>query len=404
MKDFNRRNFIRLSGLSALPLIYSGLPEVVSAQLPAQTSTLNGSFSENERVWFINDGPMYKPTEYIRKLSEIDSKNKITRDSYGQGGTVEEMEKLFISITGKEAAVYMPSGTLANQLALSELSGGNTKIYVQETSHVFRDEADAAQKVFNKRLIPLAKGEAYFSAEDLKNSIKYYDEGEVFKSGSAGVVSVENPVRRNNGAFVPYEELKKIAEQCKQAGYKLHLDGARIYMAAAATGILVGDYAALFDTVYISLYKYLGAGGGAVLCGSKELICKMQHNIKIHGGSVYTSWANAAMAVHHLAGIDERLKKVWNRSTELFKDLNASGKVSVSPVEKNNTNMFYLKFEKGINNKKVIADLRENYFINLQSSNSEGVTRMTINETLLLQENDRIFDSFMKAIKGAGGS
>lgn len=158
MKDFNRRNFIRLSGLSALPLIYSGLPEVVSAQLPAQTSTLNGSFSENERVWFINDGPMYKPTEYIRKLSEIDSKNKITRDSYGQGGTVEEMEKLFISITGKEAAVYMPSGTLANQLALSELSGGNTKIYVQETSHVFRDEADAAQKVFNKRLIPLAKG------------------------------------------------------------------------------------------------------------------------------------------------------------------------------------------------------------------------------------------------------
>lgn len=102
----------------------------------------------------------------------------------------------------------MPSGTMANQLAIAVLSDENTKVFVQDTSHVYRDEADAAQSVFNKRLMPLAKNETYFTLEILKQAIENPGNEEVFKSG-IGCVSIENPVRRTDERMVPIEEIKR---------------------------------------------------------------------------------------------------------------------------------------------------------------------------------------------------
>lgn len=404
MQDFNRRNFIKISGLSVLPVI-TGIPLTLAAQKSVKAGKTIAPLpvDEKDRVWFVFDGPMYKPTQYIEKLQEIDRSKKIIRDFYGEGGSLDELTKKMADISGKEAAIYIPSGTMANQLAIHLLSGNNTKVFVQETSHVYRDEADAAQSLFNKRLIPLAKGEAYFTAADLKNAVEYYDDGEVFKSGSGGVVSIENPVRRNDGAYIPFEELKAISEYSKKAGYKLHLDGARIYMVTATTGRSVAEYASLFDTVYISLYKYLGAAGGAVLCGDKDLIDKMQHQIKIHGGTVFSSWGNAAMALYHLEGIDERMQKARNKASELFKSLNAINKIKISPAVKNGTNIYNLKFSKPLDGKKVAFTLREMYNIIIENPNSEGIVKLTVNDSILLQENDRLVDSFKDAVRSSAG-
>ncbi|MEO5984798.1 MAG: aminotransferase class I/II-fold pyridoxal phosphate-dependent enzyme [Ferruginibacter sp.] len=395
MTYLNRRRFLQLTGFTALPL-FSGI--AAAGKCPGVAIEPGPQFNKSD-VWFINDGPIYKPTEYIRKLNEIDSTQPIMRDFYGEGGAINDLQKKFIDVTGKQAAIYMPSGTLANQLAISELSGRNTKVFVQETSHVYRDEADAAQKIFNKRLIPLAKGEAYFTKDDLQKSVQYHEEGEVFKSGKGGVVSIENPVRRNNGAFVPFDELKKISDYCRANDLKLHLDGARIYMASAATGKSIAEYASLFDTVYISLYKYLGAGGGAILCGPVEVIEKMSHLIKIHGGSAFSSWANGAMALHHLDGLDERLRKSALKSAELFKLLNATGKMNIIPLEKNNTNGYSLKFAPGINAKKVVGELREKHSLIFQSPDPAGIITVRINDSILLQENATIVEKLMNTIK-----
>ena len=99
---------------------------------------------------------------YWEQLQQANSKQPVKVDRYGNGGAVADLEKKFETITGKEKAIYMPSGTMANQLAIAVLSGDNTKIFVQDTSHVYRDEADAAQSVYNKRLMPLAKNETLF--------------------------------------------------------------------------------------------------------------------------------------------------------------------------------------------------------------------------------------------------
>src|SRR5678815_5809724 len=92
--------------------------------------------------------------------------------------------------------------------------------------------------------------------------------------------------RRTDGRMIPIDEIKKISEYCRSKNIKLHLDGARIYMASAWSGVSINEYSTYFDTVYISLYKYLGASGGAILCGDKALIEKMPHMIKIHGGNM----------------------------------------------------------------------------------------------------------------------
>ena len=275
MKALNRRNFIKASGLTVLP---ATLPSI---NLLARSHNKQSAPANEPIVKFFGDGEFYDGLAYLEQLQVAHNRQPLKVDRYGSGGAVEELEKKFQGITGKEKAIFMPSGTMANQFAITALSGENTKVFVQDTSHVYRDEADAAQSIFNKRLMPLAKDQAFFTADDLKKAIESLDNEEVFKSG-IGCVSIENPVRRSDGRMVPIEEIKKISEYCRSKNLKLHLDGARIYMASAWSGVSIKEYSGYFDTIYISLYKYLGASGGAILCGDKPLIDKMPHMIKIH--------------------------------------------------------------------------------------------------------------------------
>ena len=115
MGTYKRRDFLKLSSLSALPVIASAAP------FKAFATEKNMPSKDSEAVYFINDGIFYRPEDFINKLQEINTTNPIDRDSYGEGGAMEKLLKKFIEITGKEAAVYLPTGTLANQLAISFL-------------------------------------------------------------------------------------------------------------------------------------------------------------------------------------------------------------------------------------------------------------------------------------------
>lgn len=387
----NRRNFLKLSGLSVLPAV-----------LPATSlfaAEKNDDFPPVDEpiVRFGGDGEMFEPAAYLEILKQVNATAAIGRDSYGNGGAVAALEKKFEEITGKEKAVFMPTGTMANQLAIAVLSGENTKVFVQDLSHVYRDEADAAQSVFQKRLMPLAMGETCFTADELKRAVESLGELEVFKSG-IGAISIENPVRRSNGRMVAIEEIRKISEYCRSNNFKLHLDGARIYMASAWSGVSVKEYASYFDTVYISLYKYLGAASGAILCGDKKIMEKMPHLIKIHGGTMYGNWANAAMALHRLEGLETRLKDVVSRSAELFALLNKIPGITITALNAG-TNIYQLQLGKEVDAKKMNASLRNTYNIRIPlppDSNSKSF--ITVNETLLYRDNNYIVEAFKKAM------
>jgi threonine aldolase len=391
MPPFNRRNFLRTSGLGLLPAVIP-FTSVLAAGKKENTYAPPGT----PIIKFYGDGEMFEPGDYLNELQKAHTATNIARDRYGSGGVVEALEKKFAALTGKEKAIFMPSGTMANQLAIAVLSGDNTKVFVQDTSHVYRDEADAAQSVFNKRLMPLAKDETYFTAKQLQTAVENLNSEEVFKSG-IGAVSIENPVRRTDGRAVPIEEIQKISMYCRNNNIKLHLDGARIFMASAWTGISVSEYASHFDTVYISLYKYLGAGAGAILSGPAAVIDKMTHLIKIHGGAMYSNWTNAAMALYRLEGFETRLKDAVRMSNEIFAELNKVPGIKIKAFE-GGTNIYALELDKEIDGKKMQQTLNKDFNIRIPRPNDKNQTQLSVNETLLYQNAAYIINAFRKSI------
>ncbi len=390
MPLIQRRNFLKTSALSILPVISPILTSAASVGL--ETNPL----PESPIIKFWGDGEMFEPGDYINELQKANAINKIVKDRYGSGGSIESLERKFAEITGKESAIFMPSGTMANQMAIAALSGNNTKVFVQETSHVYRDEADAAQSVFRKRLMPLAKNETYFTAEQLREAIDSLPGEEVFHSG-IGAVSIENPVRRTDGRMVPLDEIKKISEYCRSKKIKLHLDGARLFMASGWSGISIKEYASYFDTVYISLYKYLGASAGAILCGDKNLIENMPHLMKIHGGSMYGNWTNAAMALHRLEDFESRLQISIKRANEIFTELNKLSAIKISPLN-GGTNIYTFTLSEGKDGKKFQESINKSYQIRIPPFNKKNETRLTVNETILYQPAEYVIQSFNKSI------
>jgi len=392
MPSLERRDFLKLGGLSFLPFAVPGF---------AANQFQEKEFIADEPIIkFFLDGEMFTPTEYLTILSKYNQTNPFAKDRYGVGGVVESLEKKFQELTGKEKAIFMPSGTMANQFAIAVLCGDDTKVFVQETSHVYRDEADAAQSVFQKRLIPLGKGKAYFTAEELENEVNYHNNGEVFKSG-IGVVSIENPVRRADGRMVPLDEIKKISAYCRKNNFRLHMDGARINVGSVFSGISIKEYASYFDTIYISLYKALGAASGAVLCGTKDVIDKMVHQMKIHGGSMYGNWLNAAMALNRIEGLESRLKTAITNANKIFTEVNKIPGINISPLE-GGSNIYRLKITGSFNGSKMTQELASKYNMRMAPPNADKEIMITVNETLLYREPDWIIDAFRNAIKSAG--
>jgi len=393
-KTNSRRVFIKkcgVTGITAVPLFLNPFVPIAAAN-PAAKEELGSS-----RVNYVDDGLMISPPDYLRKLEEINAEKSIERDFYGQGGATQLLEEKFAEITGKEKAIYLPSGTMANQLAIKLLNGINTKVIVPENSHIYRDEADAAQSVHSLRLIPTGKDKPFFDLEDVKASIDYLNQSEVFESG-LGTIAIESPVRRADGAVVPFETLREITEFAIENGYKMHLDGARLHLASFYTGVSIVEYASLFDTVYISLYKYLHANGGAVLCGDEDLINRVSHQIKILGGTVYQNWTNTSVALHSLENIEARWKQVLAVGGELIGKLNELPKVNVKTIE-NGSNIYRLKFADSVNVKEVATHLYKEEDMMIRRPNEAGEINFYLNESVLRRDINAQLDSWKRALK-----
>jgi len=393
MSENSRREFLKKLGFLALPLF---LP---TSRLEAASllSPYNPGKSDLFPVSFLYDGLVLSTGDYIAKLNEINESKPIEEGFYLNGGITNQLEYEFAKITGKEKAVFVPTGTLANQLAIKILSGENTKVIVPENSHIFRDEADAAQSVNNKRLIPVGRGKDYYDLQELKAEINYLDKNEAFKSGLY-TVAIENPVRRADERVVPIETIKNISEYSRENGYKLHLDGARLHMAAAFTGVSVVEYASYFDTVYISLYKYLNGCFGAMLCGDSEVIDKVPHLIKIYGGTILQAWPSTAVAYYYLNGIDERLQQTIKTSEKLIAELNKIEGVNISSLS-GGTNIFYMKLDEKINYDEFRKFLSVEYNILLRPMSDDKIVKFVINESVLTRKTQAIVEAFSTGVK-----
>jgi threonine aldolase len=394
----SRRDFFKSGALAALPILIPAAG--FGNYLRVEDQDLNPGNAKSP-LNFVFDGPWFTPQAYMEKLQEIDRVKPIEPDVYSNGGATRELEEEFARITGKEKAIYLPTGTMANQLAMKLLNGSYTKVIVPENSHIFRDEADAAQSVHRLRLIPLGKGNPYFELKELKDTISYLDENEVFRS-RLGTVVIENPVRRADGTVIPLETIKELTSWCRDHGFKLHLDGARIHIASAYSGVPVSEYSSCFDTVYVSLYKYLNAAGGGILCGDAGLIDQVPHQIKILGGNMLHSWINTAMALHYLDGVKERWNQIVRVANALIAELNKIKGLLITPVNKG-SNVYDMQLDEKISMQEFFAYMLREHQISFRPPEKSGIVKFKVNQTLLTRNPDEILQAFRQGVEQALG-
>src|ERR1700738_2576982 len=200
---------------------------------------------------FRSDGLALSPAEYSRLLVRLAEERGIAADEFSREGIVAELEERMAALLGKEMALFLPSGTLANHLALRVLATRGRRVLVQRESHIYNDTGDCTQELSGLTLLPLAPQRATFTLAEVKAEVARAEEGRV--STPVGVISIESPVRRVLGGGFDFAEMQRIAAFAQERRIGLHLDGARIFLASAYTGIAPARYAALFDTVYVSL-------------------------------------------------------------------------------------------------------------------------------------------------------
>ncbi len=242
-----------------------------------------------KRVYATGDGIPHTPAEYAALLASLTGKGEIARDHYSLGGVVEQLESQVAAVLGKEAAVWLPTGTLANHLAVRLLAGNRRRVLVQAESHLMNDCGDCAGTLSGLHLMPLAPGKATFTLEEVERAAYESSMGRV--ATPIGAIQIESPVRRRQGERFDFEQMKKIAAWARAHSVGLHLDGARIFLECGYTSRPVKEYTALFDTVYVSMYKYFNAAAGAVLAGPKALLADLFQTRRMFGGGLVPSVA-----------------------------------------------------------------------------------------------------------------
>ncbi len=288
------------------------------------------------------DGIHHTPAEYSALLQKLSA--GIEADSYSRGGVVAKLEQSVAAALGKETAVWLSTGTLANHLAVRLLAGEKRRVVVQHECHLFNDCGDCCQTLSGLNLIPLARDQATFTVEDLEREAERSASGRV--SVPIGAIQIETPVRRKTGEAFDLGEMKRVSRWARERKINLHLDGARLYLASAYSGVPVREYAALFDTVYISMYKYFNAASGAILAGPKSLLENLYHPRRMFGNGLSQVWPFAAVALHFFEGFPERYAKAVAISEHVITSLQADSRFEVTRVP-NGTNIFYLQVKGG---------------------------------------------------------
>ncbi len=357
-----------------------------------------GFAPEDRPVHFCADGLALSPSDYAQLLARLAEEDGIAADEFSRGGAVARLEERMAAALGKETAVFMPSGTLANLLAVRLLARRGRRVLVQRESHLYNDVGDGAQELGGLTLIPLVPGQATFSLAEVAAEAARAEEGRV--ATPIGAISIESPVRRLAGETFDFAEMRRIAGFARERDIGLHFDGARVFLAAPYTGIAPAEYAALFDTVYVSLYKYFNAGGGAVLAGPRRLLDGLYHQRRMFGGGLRQAWPYAAVALHYLDGFEERFARAAAAADTLFRTLaeEAGCDILRSPAATNVTRLRLRRADAAALPERL---RRHGIAIRpaLRAAPDEALFELTLNETILRRPIAEIAELFVAALR-----
>jgi threonine aldolase len=217
-------------------------------------------------------------------------------DQYGEDPSTNRLQARCAELLGKQAALWLPSGTMANQVALRTLTRPGDEVVACRESHAAWHEAGGAAANAGVQVHEIGQG-GWFSAETLREAVKPRNFA-IFPTTT--LVQVENTHNRAGGVVVPQAEVLRISAVARELGLATFLDGARLWNASAASGLPLHELAAPFDLVAVAFSKGLGAPGGSLLAGSKALIDGADRHRRRLGGAMRQNGIFSAAALHAL--------------------------------------------------------------------------------------------------------
>ena len=257
---------------------------------------------------------------------------KVGDDVFGEDPTINELEQLVASLFGMEAAIFCPSGTMTNQIAIKCHTQPGDEVICDESSHVYQYEGGGI--AFNSSAsVKLLKGDrGRITAEQVKSSINRDDNHKARTS----LVSLENTSNLGGGSCYKFEEIKKIKNICLENNLALHLDGARTWNALVAKNETPKQYGEVFNSISVCLSKGLGCPVGSLLVGEKGFIKKARRIRKVFGGGMRQAGFIAAAGIYAIQNNFQRLKEDHLHATQISEELKSKYFIKeILPVETN---------------------------------------------------------------------
>lgn len=255
-------------------------------------------------------------------------------DVYGDDPTVKALERATADLLGKEDAVYMPTGTMTNQVGIRAHTEPGDAVLLDQNAHVYILEggAPAAFSGVLPRLLPGVRG--IFTPADVEAAVgSAHPFFPATIPAPVRLLCLENTHNIGGGAIWPLEQLRAVTRTGRDLGLSLHLDGARLWHATAATGISEADYAAPFDSISVCFSKALGAPVGSCLVGDKDFITRARRFKQQIGGGFRQAGIIAAGALHALTHHRERLGEVHALARRFAEGLPGFDRIVIDPVD-----------------------------------------------------------------------
>lgn len=259
-----------------------------------------------------------KPTDEMRKAMY---NAEVGDDVYGEDPTVNKLEELAADILGKEAALFVTSGTQGNQIAVLTHCRPGQEIILEEEAHIYVYEGGAISALagVQPRLVKGIHGS--LQAGDVEKAIRAED----IHFPETGLITMENTHNRAGGAVVPLEDMERVYGVAQKHGIPVHLDGARLFNAVVATGQLAKAFADQTTTVQICLSKGLGSPVGSIIAGDRDFIKQARKWRKRLGGGLRQVGILAAAGIVSLTQMVDRLSLDHEKADRLAKALAETG-------------------------------------------------------------------------------
>ena len=282
-----------------------------------------------------------KPSKAMR---EAMANAEVGDDVFGDDPTVNKLQQKCAELTGKEAALYVPSGCMANQLAIKAQTNPSDEIIVEADSHIIKYENASPAFISGVQVMPVKGIMGVMNVDDVKQYIR----PKWYHFPKTALICIENTHNRAGGTIYPIDKMREISDLAKSESINTHLDGARIFNASVETGISIKDYASMFNTISFCFSKGLGAPVGSVLCSDRQTIETAHRIRKVLGGGMRQAGIIAAGALYALENNVIRLKEDHLKARRFAEEISPADGVEID-LNSVQTNIVILMVKKDAN-------------------------------------------------------